>query len=164
VLRVNFKWGRFFSVAALLSAGTRAAEAPIAPLSVCEVLHDLAAHEGKNVAVLGRYSFRTNGRWIGEQACTPAVDTPPQLWLVENTIEAPKPPDDFEIDGVTLRRKFTELAKHTTLGKFRFGTPDYDRWAVIYGRLEVRKGEDPRKASASLVIRGNGVIVFVTPD
>jgi hypothetical protein len=160
VLRAKFKWGRFFSFVALLSAGAGAAEAPIVPLSVCEVLHDLAAHEGKDIAVLGRYSFRTNGRWIGEQACTPATGTPPQLWLAENTSEAPKPPDNFEIDGLTLRRKFTELTKHTTLGKFRFGTPDYDRWAVIYGRVEARKGDK----GASLVIRGNGVIVFVTPE
>ena len=49
-------------------------------------------------------------------------------------------------------------------GKFRFGTPDYDRWAVIYGRVEQRKGDDTKKAPANLVIRGSGVIVFVTPD
>jgi hypothetical protein len=133
-------------------------------MTVCEVLRDLPSHEGKTFAVFGRYSFRTTGRYIAEQSCTPAIDAPPELWLVEDPKEAPHPPADFEIDGVAVRRKFTDMSKHTTLGKFRFGTPDYDRWAVIYGRVEPRKGDEAKKAPANLVIRGSGVIVWVTPD
>jgi hypothetical protein len=133
-------------------------------LTVCEVLHDLPAQQGKNLAVFGRYSFRTTGRWVSEQACTPALEGTPELWLVEDLKDAPHPPADFEIDGVSLHRKFTEILKHTALGKFRFGTPDYDRWAIIYGRVEGRKGDDAKKAPANLIIRGSGVIVYVTPD
>ncbi len=139
------------------------AGAPLIPLSVCEVLRDLPAHEGKTVAVLGRYSFRETGRWISEQACDPPVQGPPELWLVEEK-EAPKLPDDYALNGAALNKKFADLRKTTSLGKFRFGTPDYDRWTVIYGRVEARKGEDAKKAPANLVYRGNGTIVFLTPE
>jgi hypothetical protein len=67
------------------------------------------------------------------------------------------------MDATAVHHKIVEIARHTSLGKFRFGTPDYDRWAVIYGRVEPRKTED-KKGAANLVIRGNGVIVFVRAD
>jgi len=146
----------------LVSAGV-CGEPPLIPLTVCEVLRDLPAEEGKPAAVLGRYSFRQNGRWIGEQDCTPALTEPPQLMLVEDSA-APRPPDSYELDAIALDRKFIELRRRTTLGKFRFGTPDYDRWAVVYGRIESRKGEDAKKAPANLVFRGSGVVIFLTPQ
>ncbi len=150
-------------LAGLAGAALISADPPITPLSVCEVLRDLPAEEGKNVAVLGRYSFREKGRWIGEDACSPPGENPPQLWLVEDS-SAPKPPDDFELDGGALHKKFLELRRHTSLGKFRFGTPDYDRWAVIFGQVKPRQGEDAKKAAANLVYRGSGVIIFLTPE
>jgi hypothetical protein len=137
---------------------------PIAPVSVCEILTDLPAHEGKEVAVLGRYSFRKDGRWIGEQTCDPASGTPPILWLTEDSAAAPKPPGNFELDATTLNRKFAAMLKQTTLGKFRFGTSDYDRWAVVYGKVVGRKGEDAKKAPAELVFRGSGVVIFLTTE
>jgi hypothetical protein len=141
-----------------------AAADPVVPLTVCEVLTNLPAHEGKEVAVLGRYSFRKDGRWIGEQACDPAAPSPPLLWLTEDSVTAPRPPGNFELDATTLNRKFVELLKHTALGKFRFGTPDYDRWAVVYGRVVPRKADDSKKAPADLIFRGSGVIIFLTTD
>ena len=140
------------------------ADPPIVPLSVCDVVRDLPAHEGKNVAVIGRYSFREAGRWVADQVCDPPVTVPPELWLLEDSKEGPKPPGNYELDGVALQRKFNDLQRHTPLGKFRFGTPDYDRWVVIYGRVEPRKGDDTRKAAANLIFRGRGVIVFLTPE
>ena len=147
----------------LAGTATFSADAPLRPLTVCEVLRDLSAQEGKSIAVLGRYSFRGNGRWVGEQACDPDAGVPPTLWLVEN-IDAPRPPDDFELDAVVLQRKWTEMQRHTTLAKFRFGSTDYDRWAVIFGKVEARKGEDAKKAAANLVYRGSGVILFLTTE
>jgi hypothetical protein len=155
---------RVLSVFILGSAATFSADPPILPLGVCEVLHDLPALEGKNVAVIGRYSFRENGRWVAEPSCAPPVTVPPQLWLVEDLKGGPKPPGNFELDGVALNRKFVELQRRAPLGKFRFGTPDYDRWAVIYGRVEARKGEDSKRAAANLIIRGDGVIIVLTPE
>jgi hypothetical protein len=139
------------------------------------MVQQIASLEGKSVAVLGRYSFRETGRWVGEQVCEAAEPDSkpggasssrpivPVLWLVEDSKDGPRPPAAFELDGAAVRKKFALVLRHTSLGKFRFGTPDYDRWAVIYGRIEPRKAEDG-KAVANLVFRGNGVIVFLTPD
>ena len=132
-----------------------AADPPVAPMTVCEVLRDLPAYEGKDVAVLGRYSFRSSGTWVGEQACQPALTGAATLTLVEDK-EAPKLPESYTLDAVALHRKLVEVQHRTSLGKFRFGTPDYDRWAVIYGRVGKRGG------GAALVFRGSGVIVMLT--
>ena len=67
------------SLGLLLAVFAVAADPPIPPVTVCEILSDLAAHDGKDVAVLGRYSFRRDGRWLGEQACESAATAPPVL-------------------------------------------------------------------------------------
>lgn len=154
---------RTASVSALLCAFAAAAE-PLIPLTVCEVLHDLAAVDGKTVVVLGRYSFRQNGRWMGEQACEAAAapGAAPQLWLAEDAKSGPKPPEDFELDAVVLHRKLVEIQRHTSLGKFKFGNPEYDRWAFVYGRIEGRKGDAVKQAAANIVVRGSGAVVFMT--
>ena len=82
---------------------------------------------------------------------------------MEDASNGPRPPEHFEIDAVALQRKFTEMMRHTSLGKFRFATPDYDRWAVIWGKVEARKGEAAKKAPADLVFRGSGVVFFLNP-
>ena len=73
----------------------------------------------------------------------------------------------------SLNKKFADLLRHTTLGKFRFGTPEYDRWAVVYGRIVIRKEDPARKgdiarkeepAPADLLFRGNGVVIFLTTE
>jgi len=144
---------------------TMGADPPATPLGVCEVLRDLPAAEGKDLAVVGRYSFRADGRWMSEQSCVDAAAaTPPELWLVEDSKDAPKLPEHFEIDGVVLHKKLAEIERHTSLGKFRFGTPDYDRWALVYGRVEARKGDSAKKAPANLLFRGSGVVVFLSAE
>ena len=159
---------RLVCCAVLMSAFAAAASAPpIAPVTVCEVLADLPAHEGKEFAVLGRYSFRRDGRWMSEHSCggASAADAPaPVLWLDEDSSTAPKPPGSFELDAAVLNKKFAEMVKHTALEKFRFGNPEYDRWAVVYGRVVGRKGADGKKAPADLVFRGSGVVVFLTTE
>ena len=148
----------------MFAAFATAADAPLPPVTVCEVLADLPGHEGKDFAVLGRYSFRRDGRWMGEQNCTSGASGPSVLWLAEDSINAPKPPGTFELDATVLNKKFAEMLKHTSLGKFRFGTPDYDRWAVVYGRVVARKGDDAKTAPATLEFRGSGVIIFLTTE
>jgi hypothetical protein len=164
----NIGGWRFAYLPMLLCAFALAADPPLVPLTVCEVLHDLPSYEGKGVAVVGRYSFREGGRWMGEQACDAGSPgpggTPPLLWLVEDSGDGPKPPGDFELDAVALNRKLALMRQHTSLGKFRFGTPDYDRWAVVYGRVETRKAEAAKQAPANLVFRGSGVVVFLALD
>ena len=166
---------RGIALALLAAAWAVAADPPITPVTVCEIVADLPAHEGKEVAVLGRYSFRRDGRWIGEDNCDPARSVAPMLWLTEDSAAAPKPPGNFALDSASLTRKFVDLLRHTTLGKFRFGTPEYDRWAVVYGRIAVRKDDArkddgvrkddaARKAPADLLFRGNGVVIFLTTE
>ena len=148
-------------VAACICASALAEDVPVVPFTVCEILHDLATYEGKPVAALGRYSFRSNGSWLNEQVCDTPSATPPALWLAEDPIDGPRPPDSFQLDGATLNRKLAEMRKHTSLGKFRFGSSDYDRWAVVFGRVEDRKEAAARKAAADLIFRGDGVVVFI---
>src|SRR5690242_9934607 len=136
---------RFLLLLCLVRVCASAGGQPVVPLTVCEVVNSLAAHDGKEVAVLGRYSFRKDGRWIGEQSCDPASGSNPTLWLTEDAASGPKPPGNFELDAAVLNKKFAEMTRHTTLGKFRFGTPDYDRWAVVYGRVVARKGDEVKK-------------------
>jgi hypothetical protein len=85
------------------------------------------------------------------------------LWLNEDAA-APRPPGNFDLDAAVLNKKFAEMVKHTFLGKFRFGQPEYDRWAVVYGRVAARKADDAKKASADLVFRGSGVVVFLKTE
>ena len=149
---------------ALACAAAFPADAPLVPLTVCEVVRDLAAQEGKALAILGRYSFRAAGRSLEEQACDPAVTIPPQLRLVEDGEDGPKLPDSYELDAAEVRRKLADIEKRTPLGKFRFGSADYDRWAVVFGRVEAAKGADAQKMPVNLAFRGNGVVVFLTPQ
>jgi hypothetical protein len=142
--------------------------APVVPLTVCEVLSDLPAQTSRNVAVLGRYSYREHGgSWVSEDTCAaaPSASAQPQagsteLWMTVDR-NAPRLPDDYELDAAVLHRKLTEMQRHTTLAKFRFGTPDFDRWAVIWGRVEPRKGDEARKAAANLLYRGEGAIYII---
>ncbi len=146
----------------LFAMAAPCADGPVVPYTVCEILGDLARFKTTPVAALGRYSFRDQGRWLSEQACD-GSSLPPVLWLTEDGKEGPRAPDSFEIDAATLNRKFEQLRQHTTLGKFRFGSSDYDRWAVVYGRIEARAGDATKKATADLIFRGDGVVVFLTP-
>jgi hypothetical protein len=152
---------RLGSVALLAGSVLSPAERGIVPVSVCDLLRDLPSYDGQTVAVVGRYSYRTNSRWIAQQSCQPAPDRPASLWVVENLNDAPKAPDVFQFDAAELDKKLLEVQQRTPLGKFRFGTPDYDRWAVVYGRVELRKGDDAKEFAANLVIRGNAMIIFL---
>lgn len=145
----------------LASAALLAADRGIVPISVCEAVRDLPAHEGQTVAVVGRYCYRTSAHWLDQQGCQPATTVPAAMWVVENLETAPKAPEVFEFDAVELDKRLLEVQQHTPLGRFRFGSTDYDRWAVVYGRVESHKGEDPAKFGASLVIRGNRMIIFL---
>ena len=161
-LRVQTPFFRAILLALLATACGLAGDPPIPTVTVCEVLADIPAHEGKEVAVLGRFSFRRDGRWIGEQSCGEASTAPPMLWLTEDSAVGPKPPANFEFDSALLNKQFAAMVKRTTLGKFRFGTPEYDRWAVVYGRVVAHKAD--KKAAADLVFRGDGVVIFLTTE
>ena len=82
------------------------------------------------------------------------------------------------VDGVLLAQKLRAVKLATSLTKFRFGSTDYDSWAVVYGRVETRKdlvaatAGGTRKngfgygesSPARLVCHGDAVVVFLTDD
>ena len=152
------------SVLALTCAAAPPADAPVVPLTVCEVVRDLPAQEGRSLPVLGRYSFRASGISLAEQACDPPARTEPEFRLVEDGKDGPRPPDSFELDAAAVQHKLADVRKRTSLGKFRFGTPDYDRWAVVYGRVQTIPAQVATAPPANLVFRGDGVVIFVQAD
>jgi hypothetical protein len=148
-------WGRTFC----LLAGLLAAEPALDPVPVCQAVANWKEYDGKEVALLGRYSFRETGRqkgrWLDQEACDGKQERGAvKLALEANT--APKPPDQVAIDPHSLETKLALIKQRTTLGKFRFGSPDYDRWAVVIGRLEKPDGGD-----LQLVYRGDGAVFFL---
>jgi hypothetical protein len=155
---------RLAIVFGIAAGGAAPQEAPLVPRTVCDVVANLASLGGGSVAALGRYSFRATGRWLDEQACDPAPAVPPRLWLEEDAAGGPKPNGVLELDAAAVRRELAEVQKRTTLGKFRFGTPDYDRWAVVYGRVEARRDEQTGALVPTLVYRGSGALIFLMPD
>jgi len=121
--------------------------AALKPLTVCEVLENLKQYEGHAVAVLGRFSYRAEGRWVSEDECTPRASADDHqsesyvIWLSYEPQSAPRLAGGYQLDGATISEKLPLLKKRTSLKQFRFGTSDYDRWAVVYGL--VRAVEKP---------------------
>ncbi len=157
----------------LASAALFAGEGALEPVSVCELLAHPAEREGAVVALAGRFSFRENGRYVSEENCPAAQGWPGSIRLAFDDKEAPKAPPVLEIDAVVLNRKLKIIREHTALAKFRFGSPSYDRWAVIYGKIEFRRefrdGKKPESdkgplesAPARLLCHEGGIVLM--PD
>lgn len=121
-----------------------AAEPRLQPVTVCEVLQNLAEYDGKVVAVVGRFSYRQAGRWLGEQKCAQKLvaggqEWPNAFWIAYDPANAPKPPSVLAVDATMLAQKLREVKMGTLLSKLPFGSTDYDNWALVYGRVETRK-------------------------
>ena len=146
-------------------------------------MQDLSAYDGKVVAVVGRFSARQTGRWLGEQKCgrklvTGDQEWPNAFWVVYDPADAPKPPAVLAVDAVLLAQKLRAVKQETSLTKLRFGSPDYDNWAVVYGRVETRKdlvtitANGTRKngfghgesSPARLVCHGDAEVIFLNDD
>ena len=138
-----------------------AEEPAIRPIRVCEVLQDPAAYNGKVVAVVGRYSFRATGRFLSEENCgapnsPKSVDPSPHSTILPVAFDqklSPKTPEHLEIEAGAVGKLLKLIQQNTALAKFRFGTPDYDRWAVVYGRVEPAKS-----AHVELICAGGGIL------
>ena len=159
------------------------AEPALQPVTVCEVLQDLAAYDGKVVAVVGRFSYRQAGRWLGEQKCahkfvTGGQEWPNAFWVTYDPAMAPKPPDVLAVNAVVLAQKLREVKLATAFAKLPFGSADYDAWAVVYGRIEARKdlvvatANGTRKngfgygesSPARLICHGDAEVVFLSDE
>src|SRR5579871_5447473 len=129
--------------------GSAQQDGSLKPVTVCEVLSDPKHYEGHPVALLGRYSFREQGRWIGEDHCTNGGDEKNNsaasgvVWLAYSPSLAPRLNGDFALDGAVVADKLEAMKKHTSLKQFRFGSSDYDRWAVVYGEFKIEENGSP---------------------
>jgi len=137
------------------------------PSTVCEVLADLPAYAGKPVAIVGRFSLRQQGRSIGEDDCAYSqpkakISGPSIVRLQFDRQSAPRLQTGFEVDAVSLREKSAQIREHTKLQTFSFGTPDYDRWAVVYGTVELKPlSPSAPKPEPVLVYAGDGYVIFL---
>ncbi len=160
-----------------------AAEPPLQPVTVCEIMQDLAAYDGKVVAVVGRFSSRQSGRWLGEQKCARKLvigdqEWPNAFWITYDPADAPKPPAVLAVDAPLLSQKLRAVKVGTSLTKLRFGSGDVDSWAVVYGRVETRKdlvtvtATGARKngfgygesSPARLVCHGDAMVIMLDED
>ena len=139
-------------VVVLLFAIPAGAQQVLSLLSVCEVQTNVAAWEGKPIAIAGRYSLRGRAIWLGQEHCPGESAT--KMRLVLDDARAPHLPDQAVMDEHAAEQKLKQIRATTTLGKFHFGSPDYDRWAIVFGMVERSKD------GLLLVFRGDGVVFF----
>ena len=137
----------------LSGAALYAADAPPPVVRVCEILRDLPSYDGKVVAAVGRFSYRAEGRFLSEKTCDSVKSAshpepgPAAILVLYDSKSAPKPPHDLSIDRSLVYKELELIRRQTSLASFRFGSREYDRWAVVYGRIEINK--DSRSKSLS---------------
>jgi hypothetical protein len=164
---MNRTVGLLCSVLSLAAFGPAQDKQPaiLKPMTVCEVLENLKQYEGQPIAILGRFSFRTEGRWMSEDGCRPSTPAEHALiWLAYDPQSAPRMASGYQMDGGTIDQKLQRIKKHTNLKQFRFGTSDYDRWAVVYGEIRPQEktlGHARHDAPAELVYAGDGYVMFL---
>ena len=81
-------------------AQSKPAEAPLKPVTVCEILASPQQFNGKDLAVLGRFSFTDEGWWLAEDGCGTKLVTEGYkwgnlIWLDCRHEAAPDPPSGF---------------------------------------------------------------------
>jgi hypothetical protein len=74
-------------------------------------------------------------------------------WPTASSASPAARPEPLNLDKAALKKTFADLQGRSTLGKFHFGTSDNDRWALVFGRIERRAGDDAKQAPANLAYR-----------
>jgi len=167
------KFGATLGAFCFCSAGLFAADAPLPVVRVCDILRDLPSYRGTAVAVIGRFSFREGGRFLTEKACSTKDDGQPDrptVVVLYDSKSAPKPPHDLYFDRRLVDKQLELIRRQTSLASFRFGSQDYDRWAVVYGRIEMNKestlrskslGGEFEPAPARIICSSSTMVVFL---
>jgi len=158
----------------LTGAGLHAAEDSLPVVRVCDVLRDLPSYYGKVAAVVGRFSYREEGKFLSEKTCDSMKSEghadPAAILVVYDAKSAPKPARDLYFDRSLIDKELELIRRHTSLASFRFGSQDYDRWAVVYGRIEMNKdsaaGSKPLRnefqpAAARIICTSKSMVVFL---
>jgi hypothetical protein len=118
----------------------------IVPVRVFEALQQLEKSAGKMVAMIGRFSFRETGRYLSDRPCGSEADG--QEGVVRVTFDtSPRSASitRIEFDGGAVRRELANVKRCNTLKKIRYGSPEYERWALVYGRIQ-----PPQKSQESV--------------
>lgn len=151
-------WGRTFGVFLFLF-GLTGAEPPLDPTPVCQAARNWKDFDGQAVTLIGRYSFRQSGprqgRWLDQAACSGSEGFE-SVRLVLDPGTAPRLAGQIALDERAIDAKLAVIREKTSLGKFRFGSADYDRWAVVFGRFRRTGPQD-----MELVYRGDGAVFFL---
>ena len=163
-----------FAIASGWGAGLHAADAPLPVVRVCEILRDLPSYHGKVVAVVGRFSYREAGRFLSEKTCGSAKsESHPDsaaIRVLYDSKSAPKLPAVLSLDRSLVDKELELIRRETSLASFRFGSQYYDRWAVVYGRIEINQDSDTRSKSvagefepalAKIICASSTMVVFL---
>jgi hypothetical protein len=121
---------------------------------------------------VGRFSYRETGRFLSEKACAETKSGGSAIQVLFDSKSAPKPPSDLYFDRNLVYKNLGLIRQQTSLASFRFGSQDYDRWAIVYGRIEVHKGATPpskpkaaagefEPVPANLVCSSDTMVVFL---
>jgi hypothetical protein len=143
----------------------------IVPVRVTEALQQLEKLSGKMVAIIGRFSFRESGRYLSEHPCENGQEGQEGVMRVTlDTASRSASITRIEFDGAAVRRELATVKRCNPLKKIRYGSPEYERWAMVYGRLEQpRKSNEPGPPpdkefphiAASVVCGGEAAIIFL---
>lgn len=124
------------------------------PITVCELLADPMAYDGKEVALLGKWKdSHFDGLWLSEDRCksrltTDGYEWPNEVWIAGDR-SAPAPPQGLLVlDPHALSEKLELVRGTTSLGLEEMAFVSKEgggarkvpqHWAVIFGRIEARK-------------------------
>lgn len=160
----------WLSLAALPAAAQPAGprEAGVDLLTVCELAERLQAQDTEPFAVVGRFSFREHGHYLSESACPRGPDgaAPVVFEIVYDGKTGPVPPARLGFGQALVESKLASVQAKTRLAEFRFGAAEYDRWALVFGRIgpppaQKEKGEQSGRKEFS---RTDGRIVCRSPS
>jgi hypothetical protein len=141
------------------------------PITVCELLANPVAYDGKNVALLGRLDdSHFDGRWLSEDNCGSRLITDQHVWpnrvWIGGAESAPTPSTGIlVVDPDALDRKLESVRRTTALkmeevtfyGNNGLGTRLMKQnWAMIFGRIEAREQLRPPSGAFPNRDWGNG--------
>ena len=90
--------------------------------------------------------------------------------IVKRDASAPRPPSVLSFDRSLVGKELELIRRQTSLASFRFGSQYYDRWAVVYGRIEINQDSAIRSKSvaggfepvlAKIICASSTMVVFL---
>lgn len=153
--------------------GTLVKTGGIAPVTVCELLANPVAYDGKDIALLGKFDdSHFDGQWLSEDNCGSNLVTDGYAWpnkvAIGSGSSGPTPPLGLLVlDPAALNEKLESVRRTTILNMeelpvFSSQGPVrrewvQQNWAVIFGRIEARNDlRPPRRTAGRVDDWGNG--------